>query len=63
MLMVVVVLVLGEAEDGDAEREYGGRREGGWRFVCSADLVAIAAKEAGRHYFAPLYAWKGQFVR
>ncbi len=29
---------MGETEDGDAEREYGGRREGGWRFVCSADL-------------------------
>lgn len=63
MLMVVVVLVLGEAEDGDAEREYGGRREGGWRFVCSADLVAIAAKEAGKHYFPPLCAWKGRFAR
>jgi hypothetical protein len=25
--------------------------------------VAIAAKEAGIHYFAPLCAWKGRFAR
>jgi hypothetical protein len=37
-----------------------GRGDGG-SYVSGS--VAIAAKVAGKHYFPPLYAWKGQFAR
>ncbi len=37
-----------------------GRGDGG-SYVSGS--VAIAAKEAGKHYFPPLCAWKGRFVR